>query len=146
VCLGAGSPEQPLARPCPCPRPVHTKCLARWMLQCAPRDQEKQCQLPVAAAAQPLARTQAGILLEGQLHYVHVHPGPDGKPRFEQLMQVEDGGDFNSIEFECRVAVSSTPLHLDGMEEYDAASQCAAIQWPAESEQLSVQPLMPPTP
>lgn len=49
------------------------------------------------------------IYFEGQVHRVQVHPGPDGKARFEQqireLLQLEDDEDFD-VEFECRVPQS----------------------------------------
>lgn len=32
ICLADGTPDRPLQRPCPCPRPVHATCLARWQL------------------------------------------------------------------------------------------------------------------
>jgi hypothetical protein len=81
--------------------------------------EEKQCRFcnqpyavdwreTLAPAARPAAPVMA-IYFEGQVHRVQVHPGPDGKARFEQqireLLQLEDDEDFD-VEFECRVPQS----------------------------------------
>ena len=43
VCLCPGEPDRPLSAPCACPRPVHERCLARWQLQQAGREEETTC-------------------------------------------------------------------------------------------------------
>ncbi|KAF6259128.1 hypothetical protein COO60DRAFT_1638600 [Scenedesmus sp. NREL 46B-D3] len=70
------------------------------------------------------------ISFEGQIHYIKVYPGAEGRARFEaqirELIQLEDGEDFD-VEFECKAPDTGATLHLDGINAFDAATHCAAL-------------------
>eukprot|EP00882_Tetradesmus_deserticola_P002712 GHRQ01002883.1.p1 GENE.GHRQ01002883.1~~GHRQ01002883.1.p1 ORF type:complete len:151 (+),score=36.33 GHRQ01002883.1:170-622(+) len=129
ICMAGASPEQPLESPCACPRRVHLRCLARWQLQQAGRREETHCRFchasygdwrqslaPRYDSADVPARPATPIMaisFEGQIHYIKVYPGAEGRARFEaqirELIQLEDGEEFD-VEFECKAPDTGATL------------------------------------
>jgi hypothetical protein len=76
------------------------------------------------------------ININGRISKVPVSPGPEGRAAFvhqlRQLMGVESTGaddddGFCSVVFDVNVPTDGAPLRLSGLEAWDAAVHCAAI-------------------
>lgn len=138
ICLRtAAESGEELAKPCACPRLCHMRCLARWQLQSAGKDEEAKCRfchtlLPtwhstLAPDVKPIIPVMA-IKFEGKTYKLKVKPGPDGLAEFQaqvrELLGFDISEDFD-VTFEC--SVNGEKMKLSGLNSYGAATHCAAI-------------------
>ncbi|GBF95979.1 hypothetical protein Rsub_08102 [Raphidocelis subcapitata] len=155
VCLGPGGPGAPLALPCACPRPVHTRCLARWQLQQAGREEETTCRFcrgpygdwrDALGAPEPGLEPAAPVMalsVRGRVHKLRVSPGPEGRRQFQSEVRrllgrggegggegaggEADAGPDVDVVFEIKVPATGERVQLSGFQAFDAAAHCAAI-------------------
>ncbi|GAX84926.1 hypothetical protein CEUSTIGMA_g12347.t1 [Chlamydomonas eustigma] len=145
ICLGDKS-DGDLKTFCSCPgRLVHEKCLARWCLQQAGREEEKKCRfcavpMPDYRAIlnpSPAPKTSAGRLPMIKVRYgqtvvvMPLQPGEAGKKMFERDVKKAlnlPESHCLKINFECHAPGGSVTekVKLEGMGTYDAAFWCAS--------------------
>lgn len=140
ICLEADLPNEQLVKPCDCPRLVHIRCLARWQLQSAGKNEENKCRFCSATLpdwkssltpsnVKPTTPVMA-IKFEGKTYKLKVKPGPDGLREFQeqvrQLLGFDITDDFD-VTFECQVPRTGEKMKLNGLSSYGAATHCAAI-------------------
>lgn len=144
ICLGE---DGQLIRPCACRSlQCHQSCLARWQLQSAGRQEEKQCRfckqdLPSwkTAFAELTQQPETShvpvmsIQFNGQKYWLEVRPGAGGVEQFKEdvrkLLGLHQEQAFD-ITFECRVPIplaGNFKLELQGLQAYDAAVYCASL-------------------
>lgn len=141
ICLsGPNDNGETLERPCRCPRSVHLKCLARWQLQSAGKNEENTCRfcnahLPdwrstfSSKDLKPVSPVMA-IRFEGKTYKMKVKPGPEGLKLFKEQVRLMLGFDISEdfdVTFECHVPQTGEKMKLSGLGSYAAATQCAAI-------------------
>ncbi|PNH11841.1 hypothetical protein TSOC_001276 [Tetrabaena socialis] len=140
VCLEGPSPSAGvLEHPCACPRGVHAKCLARWQLQSAGRDEECHCrfckhELPdwrdILSPKVPSAPPVMAIVYDGKVVRLQVKPGKEGMEEFQrQVRQAFNLGEDVELDcvFDCRAPGTGEKIKLRGLESYSAAMHCAAV-------------------
>jgi hypothetical protein len=83
------------------------------------------------APAAPLAPAVMKVVYLNQVHHVPLHPGPDGRAKFEEdlrrVLKLRKG-DGMTVTFKCHVPDSTETVSLEGMEAFDAAAHCAALK------------------
>uniref|UniRef100_A0A7S0RQR2 RING-CH-type domain-containing protein n=1 Tax=Chlamydomonas leiostraca TaxID=1034604 RepID=A0A7S0RQR2_9CHLO len=144
ICLDDNQDEQVLMSPCKCPRKVHPKCLARWQLQQAGKQEETTCRFcnnqladwkasltpealrPEVQKVQPIMV----VYFEGEIHRIPVKQGGDGLKEFttriRELFRLPEDVDI-SLTFGCKEPMSGQHLKLEGMGAFDAAVHCASV-------------------
>ncbi|KAG1667778.1 hypothetical protein FOA52_010815 [Chlamydomonas sp. UWO 241] len=142
--------------PCACPSLwSHPKCLARWQLQQAGRDEEIRCRfcshaLPTWAASfeEAEAKTAApavmAVVFNGKMVKLPITPGPDGveifKREVRRIFQLADDVSLD-VTFELKVPTlvedNSSKVYLKGFQAFDAASTVAQM---AASKRAAYQP------
>ncbi|EFJ50460.1 hypothetical protein VOLCADRAFT_58469, partial [Volvox carteri f. nagariensis] len=140
VCLeGASEVSGVLEHPCACPRGVHAKCLARWQLQSAGRDEERYCrfcksELPdwrdILTPKVPAAPPVMAIVYDGKVIRLQVKPGREGMLEFQrQVRRAFNLGEDVELDcvFDCRAPGTGEKIKLRGLESYSAAMHCAAV-------------------
>ncbi|KAG2496561.1 hypothetical protein HYH03_005384 [Edaphochlamys debaryana] len=139
VCLEAATEASPLEHPCQCPRGVHAKCLARWQLQSAGREEERLCRfckhtLPdwrsILKTQVPAAAPTMAIVYNGKVVRLQVKPGREGMEEFQrQVRTAFDLGEDVELDcvFDCRAPGTGEKIKLRGLESYSAAMHCAAV-------------------
>eukprot|EP00887_Chlorella_sp_A99_P007795 scaffold20.g7795.t1 len=139
ICLDS---NEPLLRPCRCPRTAHPKCLARWQLQSAGTRRETHCEFcdgrlpewkdtltPQCGAQAPAVMN---VNFDGRTYSFEVKPGPEGYRQFTEAIRrafnLPDDSELN-ITFTCDEpsADAGTLLTLQGAGAYDAAVHCASV-------------------
>lgn len=145
ICYDGAGPAGELLKPCSCPsRVAHRRCIARWQLQQAGREEERHCRfckqcLPdwreafdEQAAAAPRTEPTMSIQFNGQTYWLHVRVGEGGVERFKEdvrrLLGLTEEQAFD-ITFECRVPGQddNSRMELRGLDAYDAAVYCASL-------------------
>ncbi|GIL91947.1 hypothetical protein Vretimale_18554 [Volvox reticuliferus] len=140
VCLeGSSDLSGSLEHPCVCPRGVHAKCLARWQLQSAGREEERYCrfcklELPdwrdILTPKVPAAPPVMAIVYDGKVVRLQVKPGREGQLEFQrQVRRAFNLGDDVELDcvFDCRAPGTGEKIKLRGLESYSAAMHCAAV-------------------
>ncbi|GIL65689.1 hypothetical protein Vafri_19242 [Volvox africanus] len=140
VCLeGSSDLSGALEHPCACPRGVHAKCLARWQLQSAGREEERYCrfcklELPdwrdILTPKVPAAPPVMAIVYDGKVVRLQVKPGREGQLEFQrQVRRAFNLGDDVELDcvFDCRAPGTGEKIKLRGLESYSAAMHCAAV-------------------
>ncbi|KAG1667779.1 hypothetical protein FOA52_010816 [Chlamydomonas sp. UWO 241] len=142
--------------PCACPSLwSHPKCLARWQLQQAGRDEEIRCRfcshaLPTWAASfeEAEAKTAApavmAVVFNGKMVKLPITPGPDGveifKREVRRIFQLADDVSLD-VTFELKVPTlvedNNSKVYLKGFQAFDAASTVAQM---AASKRAAYQP------
>lgn len=122
ICLDCGTPTQPLARVCKCPRQAHLNCVARWQLQSAGTRKETHCEFcdgelpdwkktltPQCGANAPAVMN---VNFDGRTYSFEVRPGPDGYKQFTEAIRkafsLPDDSELN-ITFTCDEPVAQAP-------------------------------------
>ncbi|KAG2430316.1 hypothetical protein HYH02_013793 [Chlamydomonas schloesseri] len=140
VCLeGTSEAAGQLEYPCACPRGVHAKCLARWQLQSAGREEERACRFCKAALPDwrdtltpkvPAAPPVMAIVYDGKVVRLQVKPGKEGMEEFQRQVRAAFGlGQDVELDcvFDCRAPGTGEKIKLRGLESYSAAMHCAAV-------------------
>lgn len=141
VCLGAGTPDDELTKPCCCPRLCHAACIARWQLQSAGTRREKACEFcsEVLPDWRGILTPATGVNLQSacmnvnffsKIYSFKVMPGPEGYQEFTAAIRksfsLPQDSELN-ITFTCDDPSTGAMLTLQGPRAYDAAVYCAAI-------------------
>lgn len=148
ICLEPGTVHNDLRQPCQCPRYVHTRCLARWQLQSAGKEEETHCRFCKAtlpdwrtsypARQQNLATPVLTVTCKGRTHRLTARPGPEGceefKTQLQQIFGISTDMSF-SITFNIKTPQAGGRLQLHGLACYDAAFYCAAVTAGCRAEQ-----------
>ncbi|KAG2424213.1 hypothetical protein HXX76_014744 [Chlamydomonas incerta] len=140
VCLeGSSEAAGRLEYPCACPRGVHAKCLARWQLQSAGREEERACRFCKQALPDwrdtltpkvPAAPPVMAIVYDGKVVRLQVKPGKEGMEEFQRQVRTAFGlGEDVELDcvFDCRAPGTGEKIKLRGLESYSAAMHCAAV-------------------
>ncbi|GLI60308.1 hypothetical protein VaNZ11_002424 [Volvox africanus] len=140
VCLeGSSDLSGAMEHPCACPRGVHAKCLARWQLQSAGREEERYCrfcklELPdwrdILTPKVPAAPPVMAIVYDGKVVRLQVKPGREGQLEFQRhVRRAFNLGDDVELDcvFDCRAPGTGEKIKLRGLESYSAAMHCAAV-------------------
>jgi hypothetical protein len=157
TCWICFSPHGELSNLCKCPNVVHKKCLARWQLECAGRQEERKCRFcsqefpdwkpsltPVnLTPVNPNISVYYGNnvytikldLSKGRDDFINKLIDITGIPN---LMDVMD------ISFECREPETNDELKLKGLSSFDAAMFCASISAAKKTEAIARTPVRTP--
>mmetsp|Transcript_34660 Transcript_34660/g.87720 ORF Transcript_34660/g.87720 Transcript_34660/m.87720 type:complete len:397 (-) Transcript_34660:2151-3341(-) len=144
ICLDS-SPG--LVRPCKCPRSAHPKCLARWQLQSAGKDEERYCRFcnstlpdwkPILTPANLTPSVPVvSVHYNGVCYRLRVKPGAEGFEQFRRQLHKITGMpmlECMQITFQCKAPDTAQELSFKGISAFDAAIHCAAV---SAAERLS---------
>ncbi|KAG1673427.1 hypothetical protein FOA52_002192 [Chlamydomonas sp. UWO 241] len=141
ICLdGSDEPDNPLCRPCSCPRYSHAPCLARWQLQSAGSRKETACEfcstrlpdwrLSLTPEIGLFVPAIMNVNFGGIMFSFEVKAGPRGYADFaasiRHAFSLPDGCELN-ITFTCDEPSTGAPFTIHGARAYDAAVHCASI-------------------
>lgn len=140
ICLESARIDEPLLAPCACPRKVHKKCLARWQLHSAGKDEEKTCRFcakrlpdwrPILTPDHLKPATPVvSVHYNGVCYRLRVKPGPEGYDLFRKQLQRITGMpllECMQITFQCKSPDTAQELCFKGISAFDAAMHCASI-------------------
>lgn len=145
ICLEPHTADNPLAKPCSCPRKCHLSCLSRWQLQSAGKTEETTCRfchdnLPHWSASlaeqAPAKQTKdpshiiMGIRFKNKTYKVKFEEGVVGAEKFKQevrrVLQLPASVDIDA-NFIVSHPQTGERLTLSGFRTYEAAAQLAAM-------------------
>ncbi|GFR52202.1 hypothetical protein Agub_g14741, partial [Astrephomene gubernaculifera] len=131
---------EPLVQVCKCPTRVHRKCVARWQLYSAGKQEEKSCRfckgtLPdwkevLTPSALPPAIPVLSIYYNNTCCRMKVRPGPDGLQVFLRQLEAIVGRDVANVNFvfRCRCPDTGAEIFLQGLQAFEAAMHCACVR------------------